>query len=989
MPATDAIGRRTRNSAILPWATLGIGILISLILRAVIQDSVESAAEERFGHQVNEAKQVIERRIVSYAGILYGARAFFAANDRITRLQFRRFVESLDLKKRFPGFDVINYAAYVRAEERQRFIKGVRNDTSRDPRGYPEFTIRPPGTREEYFVIVYVEPMSGFEFAFGLDIGANPAVVASDRSAVASLQQSARDSGSLTASGLPIRIKGFEDYIGLAMRLPVYHNGMPIDTVGQRRAAYLGSLGAGFNVNTLMTGVLDPGTMQYMRFKLYGPQADGVDAGNSSSDDRILFDSSRLIGGSADARLAIDADSMFTRTDTMEIAGRKWEIHFSAPKDAIVGRIDRLVSTIILSSGLLLSFLLFGILYSLSSSRSRAVRIADQITKDLRESEERFRLIAENAYDMIALLSPEGRLVYLNPAYGGLIENYKALVGTESFQSVHPEDRERVRRTFFDTVRDGVARRAEFRFLLPSGEARYMESQVSSVSDSQGNVVRVIKVSRDVTERRQKDEALRAHEVQLQEAQALANLGSWEWDVPTNSRRWSEQLSRIFGVARDELPSAFDGFYPFVHPEDREHTARAARKALRSGDAYESQFRIVRPDGEVREIHSKARVDRDASGRPVRVLGTCQDITERKRAEEQARVSQERFRMMVENVRDYAIYMLDTKGQVTSWNLGAERIAGYHAEEIIGKHYSCFFLPDHALRGDPGIQLEFAALQGRYESEGWRVRKDGSRFWAHVIATPLRDAGGKLRGFSEISHDITERKRAEEDLHNYADRLRVTSRRLVEIQESERRLIARELHDRVGQNLTGLGLNLSIVARGLPAEEKPDLAARLEDCSTLVRDTVDAIRNVMAELRPHTLDEYGLPAALRSLAAGFSRRTGIQVAFDGDSTRTDFPKTVDLAMFRIAQEALNNIAKHSSADRVEIAIRRRNGHATLSVQDNGVGFDPGRVSSTEGSGWGLLIMRERAEAVGAQFSLEAEPDAGVKVLVEYRVGAEV
>jgi signal transduction histidine kinase len=203
------------------------------------------------------------------------------------------------------------------------------------------------------------------------------------------------------------------------------------------------------------------------------------------------------------------------------------------------------------------------------------------------------------------------------------------------------------------------------------------------------------------------------------------------------------------------------------------------------------------------------------------------------------------------------------------------------------------------------------------------------------------------------------------------------------VQETERRLIASELHDRVGQNLTGLGINLSIVAGGLRSEDKPELAARLEDSNALLRNTVDAIRNVMAELRPHTLDEYGLPAALRSLAAGFSKRTGIQVIFKGDPARTGLPKTVDLAMFRIVQEALNNIAKHSSADRVEIAVSRWNGHALLSVRDNGIGFDARKVESSESSGWGLRIMRERAEAVGARFSLKAEPNAGVNVVVEY------
>jgi len=146
------------------------------------------------------------------------------------------------------------------------------------------------------------------------------------------------------------------------------------------------------------------------------------------------------------------------------------------------------------------------------------------------------------------------------------------------------------------------------------------------------------------------------------------------------------------------------------------------------------------------------------------------------------------------------------------------------------------------------------------------------------------------------------------------------------------------------------------------------------------------MRNVMAELRPHALDDYGLPAALRSLATGFSRRTGIRVAFEGDAPAADLPKPVDLAMFRIAQEALNNVAKHSSAQRVEIAIRRANGLATLSVRDDGVGFDPKRIErSNREAGWGLLIMRERAEAVGAQFSLKAGLHAGVQVLVEYHV----
>jgi PAS domain S-box-containing protein len=699
---------------------------------------------------------------------------------------------------------------------------------------------------------------------------------------------------------------------------------------------------------------------------------------------RLLFDSGLLTKGSPEQSGAGDSRPVFIHTLPVEIAGRVWEFQYSAPKEVVIGRLDRLWPSWVLAGGLLSSFLLFGVLYSLSHSRNRALALAERMTKTLRESEERFRLIAENASDLITVFDTQGRRVYANPAYGKLFGDAQALVGEEMAAHIHPEDSERVRESFRETVQDGRSRHSVFRFLVPSGETRFIESYRSAVLDSQGRVEFVVAVARDVTERRRTEEALRARDLQLQEAQALANLGSWEWDLQSNSRTWSDQLSRIFGLRPDQTPSAFDGFYPLVHPDDREHTAALAREALRTGKSYENQFRIVRRDGAVRTLHNQARVDLDESGKPVRVIGVCQDITERKLAEEQVRVSQERFRMMVENVRDYAIYMLDMKGYVTSWNLGAERICGYLADEIIGKHYSRFFLADHAARGDPGIQLQFASIQGRYESEGFRVRKNGMQFWAHVILTPLLDETGKLRGFSEIVHDITERKRAEEDLHSYADRLKTTSRRLVEVQESERRLLATELHDRVGQNLTALGINLSIVAGGLPQGSKPELGARLEDCNALVEGTVDAMRDVMAELRPHALDDYGLPAALRSLATGFSRRTGIQVAFEKEGRGADLPKPVDLAMFRIAQEALNNIAKHANAQRVEITIRRKNGSAVLSVRDNGVGFDPQRLGGPRAeAGWGLLIMRERAEAVGAHFSLKAGPNSGVQVLVEY------
>src|SRR5712692_2723673 len=368
--ATDKASRRARHWTVLPWIVLAVGIPASILLFTVIRDAVESVARLRFERQASDAHAVIENRLHPYSALLEGLRALFASESPVTRLRFHRYVESLDLKHRYPGFDAVNFAPHVPAKDKKRFEESVRRDTSLDPRGYPQFKIKPPGERLDYFVIVYLEPMAGFEFAFGLDIGANPAQAA-DPTVIGAVQQYARDSGKLTASGIPIRVRtGESQYTGLAMRLAVYRNGMPIDTVQQRRAAYVGSVGAGFNIENLMKDVIDEKLLRYMSFTLYdgGPTSDRPDF-PSSSGKRLLFDSIQFIQGSPIRSAGDDPSLTFAHVLPIEVAGRIWEIKFSAPKEAVIDRVDRLLPSIVLIAGLLASLLLFGVLHSLSSSR--------------------------------------------------------------------------------------------------------------------------------------------------------------------------------------------------------------------------------------------------------------------------------------------------------------------------------------------------------------------------------------------------------------------------------------------------------------------------------------------------------------------------------------------------------------------------------------------------------------------------------------------
>jgi diguanylate cyclase (GGDEF)-like protein/PAS domain S-box-containing protein len=261
---------------------------------------------------------------------------------------------------------------------------------------------------------------------------------------------------------------------------------------------------------------------------------------------------------------------------------------------------------------------------------------------------------------------------------------------------------------------------------------------------------------------------LRRSELRMAEAQDLARFGSWEWDLGSDRLRRSRKLKDIYGVADGQVAGTFAGYLGVVHPEDRDRVEGTVREALETGREVTFEERVVRPDGEERTLRSRVKAVSDDYGVVTRIVGVCQDITESRRAEERVVESEERFRLLVEGVADYAIFMLDAEGHVTSWNAGAERINGYPAEEIVGAHYSCFFPADQVAAGLPGVTLAAAERDGSAQNEGWRLRKDGSTFWASSTITALRNADGGLRGFAKVVRDVTERKQTEERLHHDA-----------------------------------------------------------------------------------------------------------------------------------------------------------------------------------------------------------------------------
>jgi len=370
-------------------------------------------------------------------------------------------------------------------------------------------------------------------------------------------------------------------------------------------------------------------------------------------------------------------------------------------------------------------------------------------------------------------------------------------------------------------------------------------------------------------------------------------------------------------------------------------------------------------------MHHEPRSWPDAERRLIREVGDRTWATvERCRAEAALRERQTTYRLIFESARDYAILTTDPEGRIETWSPGAEAVFGWTEAEIVGRPFAVTFVPEEQAAGVPAHELVVAAETGRVEREGWRVRKGGVRFWANEIATVIHDGEGRLAGFTRISRDLTERR-----LADAAAQRDVLRRQLSEVEEEERRRLARELHDEIGQDLTSLLLSLRTIEDAKGPDELREATSSLRE---LVVTALQDVRRLAVELRPKALDDFGLVPALERLAATFAEQTGMVFELEDRLGDRRLPSDVETAFYRIVQETLTNVVKHAQAQHVSILLVWREDNAKAVIEDDGLGFDPG--ASTEGLG--LLGIRERLDLLSGRLVIESTPGAGTTLVVE-------
>lgn len=439
----------------------------------------------------------------------------------------------------------------------------------------------------------------------------------------------------------------------------------------------------------------------------------------------------------------------------------------------------------------------------------------------------------------------------------------------------------------------------------------------------------------------------------------------------------SENIEKVAGFPAQNFLDDSSLWASRLHPDDRDKTLRTF-DMLSQTNTLATEYRWQRHDGEYRWFRDQAMLIRQSDGSPQELIGLLADITEERQANDLIRRQADIINQIQESV-----ITVDLNGYVTSWNHGAELLLGYMATEALGKHIS-FVYPEEDREFLERHVLAPVRIKGAHQIEIRRRTKSGALRYAHLSLTLLRNDRGDPTDIVGYSMDITDRKRGEEALLKSRNQLAALAVRLETVREEERGRIALEVHDVLGQALTGLKLDVSWVYKQILESkgslEPSPVLSRLARSQELLDTTIRSVREIATTLRPSVLDQLGLEAAIEWQAQEFSHRTGIActTSISPDHIHVDAQQST--ALFRILQEVLTNVVRHAHATNVNVRLEETCEHVMMQVRDNGTG-----ITAVEQSGpqaFGLLGMRLRAQQQGGTFDIQGTSRKGTTVTVK-------
>ncbi|HMJ24822.1 MAG TPA: PAS domain S-box protein [Pyrinomonadaceae bacterium] len=579
----------------------------------------------------------------------------------------------------------------------------------------------------------------------------------------------------------------------------------------------------------------------------------------------------------------------------------------------------------------------------------------------LRESESFRRTIVESEPECVELVAPDYTLLDINPAGLRMLaaESKEQVIGQSALSLVAPEWH-RTFKEMHERVCRGDSVVAEYEVIGLTGLRRRMETHAAPLRNKESKVIARLAITLDITERKHAEESLKLFRNLIDQS-----TDAIEVIDPVTYRfiDCNQSAHQTLGYSREEflnltvfdIDSLVDPSTITEHDEEMRSSGFATLESLHR-----------RKDGStfpVEIIVKMVRLRKDYR------LAVVRDITSRKLAEKALRESEERYRELFENAKD-AIYVHDLSGRYTSLNQAAEKLSGYSRDEIIGKHFSNFVAPRDLKHVRKNLCKKLDE-EGETNYEVDLITRDRRRVPVEIISRLIYENGQAI-GVQGTARDITERKRAQEALQIY-------SRRLIEAQEAERQSLARELHDEIGQVLTAVRINLQTVQSSCLNDAS---LPHVEESIVIVDEALGRIRDISLELRPSLLDDLGLASALRWYVDRYGQRTGIATeVLCGFEEGGRLPRDLETECFRIAQEALTNVARHANASRVRVQLEEGPEQLLLTIADNGIGFDSEKLFQTAASALtlGLRGMRERVLAMNGRIEIDSAPGNGTKV----------
>jgi len=596
----------------------------------------------------------------------------------------------------------------------------------------------------------------------------------------------------------------------------------------------------------------------------------------------------------------------------------------------------------------------------------------------LRESEEKYRTLIETTDTGYVIVDEEGRVHDANTKYISIIgyETLQEILGKQVTEWTAEHDRARNYEAIKLCLKQGFVRNLEIEYVNKEQHLIPIEINATILQTTYGT--RIVALCRDITERKQTHIALKESEARLRQVIDLVPHFIFAKNRRGQFILVNKAVADNYGTTVESLVGKTDADFD-PNPEEVAHFLKDDIEVMNSGRPKDiPEEKITDSEGKVRMLHTIKIPYHITSTVEDAILGVSTDITERKRAEEALRQSEERFRSLVQNSMDM-ITVHDKDLIMRYATPSMEQILGYKPEQLIGKNPLSYVHPD-----DMALVIQEVEKVYAHRAEGipteYRFRHaDGSWMWVESVANNQLN-NQNIRGIILTSRGITERKQAKTQLEQLNKQLRDLAASIQRTREEESTRIAREIHDELGQQLTAIKIDLSFLEEeflNIQGQAQPTILNKLRSMMFLIDSSIQTVRKIATELRPAILDSMGLSAAIEWLMEDFQGRTGILCQYNQPKENIELDKMQSIMIFRILQESLTNIMRHARARTVTITLQKTDGELRLDINDDGRGISEGDLKKMKS--FGIFGMKERAFVLGGRLSVQGEPGKGTTI----------